>query len=365
MTESGQVALSDLLFGMSWEDPESDRAALHIRPGETLLTISSGGCNTLSLLLDDPGRVHAIDINASQSFLLELKCAAIRSFDASDLYAFLGLQPCARRIDMFESIARLLSDHALRHWRMRSDAVAAGVVHQGRFEKFLRRFRSFLGLIQGKRRIERLFESASLDEQRRYFEESWNTAQWRLLFRVAFNKRVLARRGLSADYFRFDDGSSSFSESFSRRARHAFCDLPISSNYFLAQYLLGRYVSPDAMPAYLKPLSLPIVRERLDRIEIITADAKQWLAQKSEQSIDVFSLSNICELMNAGDTFATFDQVARTARPGARVIFRNLMVPRDVPVELAPRIRLRETESRELQQRDRSFVYSRVNAYDV
>jgi len=49
-----QVELSNLLFGMSWEDPSSDRRALAIKPGDTVTTISSGGCNTLTLLLDNP-----------------------------------------------------------------------------------------------------------------------------------------------------------------------------------------------------------------------------------------------------------------------------------------------------------------------
>ena len=362
---TGQVALSELLFGMSWEDPESDRAALKIRSGETLLTISSGGCNTLSFLLDDPKHVYAIDINSSQSHLLALKCAAIRRLEAPELAAFLGLTPSDDRLKTFEALTPHLDPSAVTYWRARSDAIAAGVAQQGRFELFLRRFRKFLRLIQGKRRVEKVFEAKSLDEQVEYFDERWNTFQWRLLFRLAFNKRVLARRGLSSDYFRFDDGSTSFSDSFFRRARHAFCEMPIQANYFLAQYLLGRYVSSDALPAYLKPDALPIVRERLDRIEILSADAKRWLAERPSGSIDLFSLSNICELMNAEDTLTTFQEVARTARDGARICFRNLMVPRDVPSSLTHRIRLRDDESRELLRRDRSFVYSRVNAYDV
>src|SRR5580658_2307917 len=72
-----QVELFDLLFGMSWEDPASDRGALTIQPGETLLTVTSGACNTLTLLLEDPGRIYAVDINPSQSYLLELKRAAV------------------------------------------------------------------------------------------------------------------------------------------------------------------------------------------------------------------------------------------------------------------------------------------------
>ena len=74
--QPGQVELPELLFGMSWEDPESDRQALQIRPGDALITIGSGGCNTFSLLLENPGRIFAVDINPCQSHLLELKRAA-------------------------------------------------------------------------------------------------------------------------------------------------------------------------------------------------------------------------------------------------------------------------------------------------
>ena len=91
--EKGQVEFPELLFGMSWEDPESDRRALRIQPGEVVVTIGSGGCNTFDLLLEDPGRIFAVDINPCQSHLLELKCAAIRRLDLDDLHAFLGLKP--------------------------------------------------------------------------------------------------------------------------------------------------------------------------------------------------------------------------------------------------------------------------------
>jgi S-adenosylmethionine-diacylglycerol 3-amino-3-carboxypropyl transferase len=365
MTSPGQVDLHDLLFGMSWEDPESDRTALRFTPGTSLVTISSGGCNTLSFLLDDPKRIHAIDINPSQSHLLALKCAAIRKLDASDLAEFLGVTPSTRRREMFAALAPDLDDSARSYWNARHDAIENGVIQQGNFERFLHRFRSFLRVLQGRRRIERLFESDSLEAQQAYFDNTWNTVQWRLLFRLAFNKRILAKRGLSSDYFRFDDGSASFAESFFNRAKRAFREIPIRSNYFLAQYLLGRYLSADAVPDYLRPASLPIVRERLDRIQIITADAKKWLAARQPQSIDAFSLSNICELMNAHDTEVTFEQVARTGRAGARVCFRNLMVPRDVPASLADRIQLDEETSRRMLRGDRSFVYSRVNAYMI
>jgi S-adenosylmethionine-diacylglycerol 3-amino-3-carboxypropyl transferase len=189
--------------------------------------------------------------------------------------------------------------------------------------------------------------------------------QWRMLFRLAFNKSVLAKRGLSADYFRFDDGSSSFAESFFHRSKRALREIPISSNYFLAQYLLGHYLTRDAVPDFLRKENLPIIRARLDRIQMVTADAKIWLASRPASSIDAFSLSNICELMSPAETALTFEEIARTSRSGARLCFRNLVIPREVQKSLASKIRLQEDCSRQLLEQDRSFVYSRVQAYVV
>jgi S-adenosylmethionine-diacylglycerol 3-amino-3-carboxypropyl transferase len=73
----------------------------------------------------------------------------------------------------------------------------------------------------------------------------------------------------------------------------------------------------------------------------------------------------IRELMSPEDTVRTFEQSERTARPGAGICFRNLMVPREVPEALRATIQLRDEASRRLFEQDRSFVYSRVGAYVV
>lgn len=361
--EKGQIEFPELLFGMSWEDPESDRRALKIQPGEVIVTITSGGCNTLDLLLEDPARIFAVDINPCQSYLLELKCAAIRRLDHDDLMNFLGWKRSRDRLEVFESLQSDLSAPALAYWRGRARAINNGAVCEGRYERFLRYFRRLVYLIQGRRRIDGLFGCQSIEEQREYFDRVWNTAQWRLLFRLMFNKQVLARRGLSADYFRFDDGSASFTDSFFQRSKRALREIPIGTNYFMAQYLLGTYISKDAAPAHLRKAQLAVIKERLNRIHIITADLKVWLAAHEDDSFDKVSLSNICELMNLAETERTFMQVARTVRPGSRICFRNLMIPREVPASLRAKIQLLESESRQLKEQDRSFAYSRVDAY--
>ena len=365
MTAVNQVQLSKLLFGHSWEDPESDRAALRIRRGDTLLTITSGGCNTLTLLLEGPARVHAVDINPAQSHLLELKIAVMRRFELVDFRKFIGVDPTTERWAMFESVADDLSPSAAAYWRAHREIIEGGVVEGGRYERFLALFRKGLRLVHGRRHVRQLFECRSLDDQREFYDRVWDSVRWRALFRLTFNKWILARRGLSADYFRFDDGSTSFAQSFYRRARRALRELPIGENYFLSHYLLGRYTGESNTPAYLQPASYATIRQRLDRIRISTADATQWLSERDTESIGCFSLSNIGEVMSVEGTEKLFREVTRTACHGARVCFRNLIVPRSIPDSLREKIQRDDSLSEHLLATDRSIVYSRVDAYQV
>ena len=54
------------------------RQVLAISKADTVLTLTSGGCNALNLLLHGAGHVVSVDCNPAQSALLELKATAIR-----------------------------------------------------------------------------------------------------------------------------------------------------------------------------------------------------------------------------------------------------------------------------------------------
>ena len=220
-------------------------------------------------------------------------------------------------------------------------------------------------LIQGKKRVHQLFTEKDFSSQQKFYDNVWNSAQMRLLFKLLFNKYVLARRGLNANYFHFDDGSNSFSASFYNRLKKALRDIPISGNYFLNVYIIGKYRTEQEMPDYLLRENFEAIRAGLDRINLVTQDAQSWLESLPDESIDCFALSNICELMSLEDTERMFRQIYRTSRKGGRVIFRNLMIPREVPDSMSALIVKDEALSKELLATDRSFVYSKVAAYTV
>jgi len=360
-----QINLYKLIYTVNWEDPQSDHKALKIQPGERVMSITSGACNTLGFLVYDPSVIYAVDINPSQSFLLELKIAAMKHLDYQEFIQFLGLAPCDDRSGIYQKIKVVLSREAADFWDSQTDIIRKGFLLNGRYENFVKLVGRLIRLIQGKKRVDHLFIEKSLEKQREFYNQYWDIRRTRFIFNAFFNKKILAKKGLKADYFHFDDGSASFSESFFKRFKKVVHDIPLKGNYFLYLYLKGHYKSPEEVPIYLREKDFALIKTRLDRVKIITDDAKSWLASMPEDSLDCLSLSNICELMSLSDTEKMFREVLRTAKPNARLCFRNLMIPREVPEQFRSHIKKDDALSHEIFNADTSFVYSKVDAYRV
>ena len=326
-----QVPIFKLVFAQNWEDPESDQAALKIKSGDTVFAITSGACNVLGFLLSDPEIIYSVDINPAQSFILELKIAAIKALDFEEFIAFAGLKEHADRTTLYDKIKPFLPGESQAFWETQYKIIKDGFFMNGKYERFIRLAGKFINTLQGKRKVSLLFADKSKQEQESYFDNVWNTKRFHYIFKIIFNKYMLARRGLVADYFHFDDGSKSFAESFYNRSKKAFRDIPVRGNYFLSLYLLGKYRNENELPAYLKKENYDIIKSRLDRIKFYTAEAQEWLDTMPDDSINCFALSNICELMSEKDTRRLFSSVSRAGRKNARIIFRNLMIPREVP----------------------------------
>ncbi|MDB5223492.1 MAG: hypothetical protein JWN83_2159 [Chitinophagaceae bacterium] len=360
-----QVPLSTLIFTLNWEDPESDVRAIDMKEGQTLMTITSGGCNTLNFLLHAPEKIYAVDINPAQTCVMDFKIAAIKNLDHHEFISLLGLIKCDKRLELFSRIQHDLSEESKLFWNANSKLVKKGILFNGKFERFVKLAGKMLNFIQGRKKVEKFFSLETLIEQRDFYNKRWNNKSWKLIFTVMFNKKRLAKKGLVAEYFHFDDGAQTFSESFYNRASKVLCDIPVKSNYFLSAYFTGKYNSENEVPLYLKAENYEKIKRNINKIEVITADTKYWLEKMPCSCIDGFCLSNICELMSEEDTKKLFTEVARTAKPGAKICFRNLMIPREIPEELQNIISKNKCVSENLLATDRSFVYSKVAAYDV
>jgi S-adenosylmethionine-diacylglycerol 3-amino-3-carboxypropyl transferase len=343
-----------LRYAQCWEDADVLLEALDVGPGDTCLSIASAGDNTLSLLSRGPARVIAVDLNPAQLAALELRVAAYRELRHAELLELIGCRPSGRRGALYARCRVALSGQARAFWDARPAAVDAGIGSAGKFEAYFRLFRTWvLPLVHGPSTVASLLEPRSPEERRRFYDEHWNTRAWRLLFRLFFSEPVLGRLGRDPSFFRY--ASASVAEHLLRRARHALAELDPSENPYIWWILTGGH--PRALPHALRPENFDAIRANLDRLEWHCKPIEELTAEEIGAPIDRANLSDIFEYLSPENTRALLERLADLSRPGARVAYWNMMVPRRGAEYLANRLRPLPALSERLFVEDKAFFY--------
>ncbi len=121
------------------------------------------------------------------------------------------------------------------------------------------------------------------------------------------------------------------------------------------------------MPPYLREASFPAVRANGGRVELHQATLTSLLERQEAASLDAFVLLDAQDWMTRQQLTALWAQISRTARPGARVIFRTAAstspLPEQLPPDLLAAWHYEAQRSRELHARDRSAVYGGFHLY--
>jgi S-adenosylmethionine-diacylglycerol 3-amino-3-carboxypropyl transferase len=355
-----RASFSFIRYASVWEDADVLCEALApAAAGGRLLSIASAGDNALALLTLDPAEVVAADLSPVQLACVELRIAAFRHLDHPDLLAFLGTAPCDRRVETYRSLRSDLSVEARGFWDGQAEAIAGGVIHAGKFERYLRAFRTrILPFVHPRGRIDRLREKRTIAEQETFYAREWDTWRWRLLFRLFFSRAVMGRMGRDPAFFSHVEGS--VGSRILARTRHALTKLPVHSNPYVAYIMTGNY-PPGALPRYLRPEHFEAIRSRIDRIRLAQAP----IETAGEGRFDGFNLSDIFEYMSPAEHDRCYGALVERSNPGARLVYWNLLAPRSRPDALADRVHpLRETADA-LHARDLAWFYGALHVDQV
>jgi S-adenosylmethionine-diacylglycerol 3-amino-3-carboxypropyl transferase len=352
-----------LFFAQVREDPRLEIDALAPLEDAKVVVVSSGGCTALSLLAAGAGHVTAVDLNSAQNHLVELKVAALRWLTMPEIMSFFGVArgTAERRVRTYRTIRPLLSERAAEFWDSHQTLLGRGALACGVSEQFISVVVKVVKLfIHGGRKIERLLALESLEAQREFFDREWNTRRWRLLFPALLNRWTF-NRTYDPAFFR-EVENPSFAAHFRRLLEHALCDVPVRSNYFLHQMLLGTYPNrvPDGVPPYLERTRREILRTRLDCLELVDGGYGEYLATREDSSVDALALSNICEWLDQAGVEQLFEQVVRVAKPGARLCFRNFVGHTEVPERFRNAVIEDINAGQRAILRDRSCLQSRI-----
>ena len=346
--------LDDLRYAQCWEDADVLVEGLDVQPGDTCLSIASAGDNALALLTQDPARVVAIDMSAAQLACLALRVAAYRTLEHHELLELIGSRPSDCRGVLYDRCRAALDETPRRFWDAHPDLIARGIGDVGRFEQYFRIFRRWvLPWIQSDRAVERLLEGGSVEERRAFYDEHWDHWRWRLVFRVFFSRFVMGRLGREPAFFEQVEGR--VADRLLERARYALTELDPADNPYLQWILTGRHRT--ARPLALRREHFETIRNRLDRLTWTQVSLADYLKRQDANSIDRFNLSDVFEYVPERRYHALLDQLARVGRPGGRLAYWNLFVPRSRPDSMADRLEPQTAQAESLHAQDRAFFY--------
>jgi S-adenosylmethionine-diacylglycerol 3-amino-3-carboxypropyl transferase len=371
-------AFRGLVYPQIWEDPQVDLEALQLSPRSRIVTIASGGCNVMSYLIGNPGQIVAVDLNATHVALNKLKLAAFTHLpDHASFLQFFGAADTSANVEAYDRYLRRHLDGAtLAYWE------GTDLLGRRRITRFARRFHRFglLGRFIGAGHLlarlygkdpRKMLTARSREEQIRIFR-----TELAPLFDRPFVRRLLGHRmslyGLGippAQYVSLSDGAPTAADVVRARLEKLACGFDLVDNYFAWQ-AFNRAYAPDGrgpLPPYLQADNFPAIRDRAHRVRVELTSLTEYLIRQPAASLDRYVLLDAQDWMSDKDLTGLWEQITRTARPGARVIFRTAaeasVLPGRLPDGLLAQWRYEAEQSKALAARDRSAIYGGFHLY--
>jgi S-adenosylmethionine-diacylglycerol 3-amino-3-carboxypropyl transferase len=166
-------------------------------------------------------------------------------------------------------------------------------------------------------------------------------------------------------------GADHMADVVRERLRKLATDFDLRDNYFAWQAFNRGYPrDPEAkgpLPPYLEVANFETIKRHADNASVELASYTEFLARQPVASLDRYVLLDAQDWMSDEDLAALWAEITRTARRGARVVFRTAgtetILPGRVPDAILSRWTYEEARSRQLTREDRAAIYGGVHLY--
>ena len=333
-----------------------------VGPGDRVLSICSAGDNVLALLAEDPAAVVAVDLNPAQVACLALRVAAFRTLAHGEVLELVGSRSSDRRGDLYTRCRPALDADARRFWDARQDVIAAGIGTGGTFERYFRLFRRrILPLAHSRRRVRQLLDGApTAADRRQWYDAHWDTARWRLLFRVATSRAVLGKARYPTAFSQVEGSAAERLLRARPRGRHGDRS--------------GRQpvppVGPDRGPFQTR--SHATFGPSTSRPSATGSTGSRGTSARSTgrsrrptPPFSQFNLSDVFEYLPQSDADGLFARVAEAGAPGARLAHWSVLADRRPGPPLDGRLARLGALADRLHAVDKAPFYTAFHVHEV
>ncbi len=354
-------------YANCWEDASILVKALDIGPGKKYVSVASAGDNSLALLTLNPSRVVAVDLNSAQIASTELRKVTIQKLDYTTFLWFLGYTSESsetdqkKRFEIYRELRELCTPATRTFWDERSSQIESGIIYHGKFERYFFIFRNvILPLVHEKKTVRELLKEKDFNSRRTFYCRKWNSFRWWLLFRLFFGRYLLGMIGRDPEFFRYVDGN--VAERILQRTRYALTMLPTHNNPYLHFILKGTFGS--ILPFYAREENFIKIKENIGAFDLFNGKI-EGLLETHADSFDGYNLSDIFEYMDKALFKQIVKRIVAKTRSGSRLVYWNMLVPRDAAMLFPDRVRKVQPLTGDLFKRDQAFFYQAFNVDEI
>lgn len=341
-------------YANCWEDADILVQSLAPNPGSRILSIASAGDNSFSLLVSNPEIVAAVDISIIQLYLVELKKIAIKQLEYDAVLSFLGFNSTQNRIQIFEiELKPHLSDACATYWQIHLNQIEAGIINQGKFEKYFQLFsKKILPFVHSSKTVEKLLLPKTQIEQLEFYNQKWNTWRWKLFFKIFFSKYIMGKYGRDPEFLK--QVNITVGEFIFQKADKHLKSYLATNNFMLRYCLTGSF--GKSLPHYLIKENFEVIKKDIDKIVLFNGYAED--AIKKFGKFDFMNLSNIFEYMDEHLFLNTAQNLVEGMNAGGKIAYWNLMVPRKISKLIPNKVKYLDTFSTGMSANDKGFFYN-------
>ncbi len=328
------VHRNNLVYVTCWEDPRLDRIAMKLTKNDTVLVLTSGGCNALEYALDEPKHIYAVDVNPRQNALLELKIAGIRELDHSSFFKLFGEGHLSKFDEVYQQQLRAhLSPFAQQYWDRNGTSLFASkhsFFFHGTTGIFARVINFYIDhIVKLRDAFNALFEAKTIEEQHQiYYEEQIYNKFWKKIIHQLMNSNLtLWMLGVPPQQRQqmecyLENGVAEFVENCCQKV---FSEIPIWDNYFWRVFIKGKY-TPSCCPEYLKEENFQLLKAGLvDRISVHTDTVTHFLENQDVHISHFVLLDHMDWLSNYQYTELKreWQAIVNRSQNKSRILFRS------------------------------------------
>jgi len=308
-----------IIYNVSWEDPRVDCELLNLTGNDTILMLTSGGCNVLDMALEGAKRVVAADLNPRQNALLELKIACIKTLTHEQFFQLFASNNQALFLELYPSVIRpKLGEFARGFWDENGAAFFKNVMWSGAsgFAAWLllkiARLVGLGGLIDEARGC------ATMEEQRAVYRKYSGRVD-AVAAILNFTKRLwcplIAVPASQLHLFGGNIVKLAMDNLFN--ATHLRSD-----NYHYFGYLYGCYTR-ECCPRYLKAENYEALKLAVDRIDVRTGKLHEVAAGYPDGFFSRYILLDHMDWLSMSDILEEWSVFVTKARPDVRFLWRS------------------------------------------